>query len=231
MSRGDRWAAVALALALGGCMRIYPDPELPDIELEWPADFSCSEDDGERVMVSLSTIDPVAEIDTATVPCRDGSVRFEDVARVSYRLESRLEDTTGTVLGSYDEVVDLRDGLSERVFAFFGRMPDSNFRVAWTFDMGASCESLAVTSMQLLATEVGGGATFGFDAPCDAPAYRNSIQLDGTYTLTAYALAIDRAVAASPESAPFAVTRGVVADVGILTLSPCGAACPQLGPE
>jgi hypothetical protein len=97
--------------------------------------------------------------------------------------------------------------------------------------MGASCESLAVTSMQLLATEVGGAATFGFDAPCDAPAYMNSIPLDGTYTLTAYALAIDRAVAASPESAPFAVPRGVVTDVGLLTLSPCGTACPQLGPE
>ena len=32
-------------------------------------------------------------------------------------------------------------------------------------------------------------------------------------------VSIDRAVAASPESASFAITRGVVTDVGILTLS------------
>lgn len=90
-SRGDRWAAVAIALALGGCMRIYPDPELPDVLVEWSVEFECSEDT-ERVVVSLSAIDPAAEVGMVTVPCGDAGVRFDDVAPQRYRLAIRLED-------------------------------------------------------------------------------------------------------------------------------------------
>jgi hypothetical protein len=235
LSRGDRWAAAAaaaaaaLALALGGCMRIYPDPELPDVEIEWLTEFACSED-GERVVMSLSAIDPATEIGPATVPCEDGGVRFADVARLRYRLAARLEDETGAVLGSHDEEIDLRDGLSEQIFVFFARASDRNFRVSWIFDMGASCASLNATTVQLEATRVGGGPTFYFDAPCSAPVYVDGIPLDGTYTFTAYALAMDGVVAVSPESAPAAIARGDITDVETLTLSPCGAACPQPGP-
>jgi hypothetical protein len=228
LSRGDRWAAAAaavLVLALGGCMRIYPDPELPDVEIEWLTEFACSED-GERVVVSLSAVDPVTEVGPATVPCGDGSVRFADVARLRYNFAARLEDETGAVLGSYEEELDLRDGLSEQIFVFFARASDRNFRVSWSFDMDASCTSLNATSVQLEATMVGGGPTFFFGAPCHAPVYVDGIPLDGTYTFTAYALAMDAVVAVSPESAPVAIARGEITDVETLTLSPCGAACP-----
>jgi hypothetical protein len=119
LSRGDRWAAVAIALALGGCMRIYPDPELPDIVVEWFADFDCSAD-SDRVVVALSTSDPVGEVGRAAVPCRDGSLRFDDVARVQYHLSAHIEDPSGDVLGGYDTDIDLRDGIDERVSTFFG---------------------------------------------------------------------------------------------------------------
>ena len=77
----------------------------------------------------------------------------------------------------------------------------------------------------------GVGPFFFFDAPCDAPVFVNAIPLDGPYTITARALAANAVVAASPESAPFAITRGSVTDLGTLTLSPCGTACPPIGPE
>lgn len=211
-------------------MRIYPDPELPDVVVEWAADFECSED-GDRVVVSLSTIDPAAEVGMVTVPCRDGGVRFDDVARVRYHLAARLEDTAGAVLGGHDEVIDLRDGISERVFPFFGRASDSNFRIAWTFDMGASCESLSATTVVLLASMPGGGSPYFFTPPCDAPVFVNAIPVEGTYTITARALSFDAVVAASPESAPFEITRGMVTDLGTLTLTPCGTECPPIVPE
>lgn len=227
MSRTERWAVAAVALALGGCMRIYPDPELPDVVVEWHAEADCL-DDGDRVLVSLSTADPVAEVGLAAVPCRDATVRFDDVARVRHRLAVRLEDAEGAVFGGNNGEVDLRDGLSERVFVFFGRAPDSNFRVAWTFDMGASCEALSALSVLLVASMPAGGPMFYFHAPCDAPVFLNAIPLEGTYTLTARAFSVDGVVAASPASAPFEVTRGAITDLGTITLSPCGDACPPL---
>jgi hypothetical protein len=235
LSRGDRWCAVAIAagaaaLALGGCMRIYPDPELPDVAVEWEADFECSEA-GDRVVVSLSSLDPAADIGTLTVPCRDGSARFDDVERLRYFVAAKLEDSEGMVLGSQDEEIDLRDGLSKRFFAFFGRAPESNFRVGWTFDMGASCESLSATSVQLFVEIPGMGPFFFFQTSCDAAVFMNAIPRDGMYTLTARAVAIDTVVAVSAESAPFTITRGTLTDVGTLTLSPCGTACEQLRPQ
>lgn len=236
LSRGDRWgtAVVALAalaaLALGGCMRIYPDPELPDVAVEWEADFECS-GAGDRVVVSLSALDPAAEIGTVAVPCRDGSARFDDVERLRYFVAAKLEDPEGMVLGSQDEEIDLRDGLSKRFFAFFGRAPESNFRVGWTFAMGASCESLSATSVQLLVEIPGMGPFFFFQTSCDAAGFMNAIPREGTYSLTARAVAIDTVVAVSPESAPFTITNGTITDVGTLVLSPCGAACAQLEPE
>jgi hypothetical protein len=228
LSRGERWAAAAIALGLGGCMRIYPDPELPDVRVEWDAEFECA-DATDRVVVSLSTVEPPAEVGMATVPCGDAGVRFDDVARVRYRLAARLEDATGAVFGGHDEDLDLRDGLNERVFAFFGRSFGTSFRVAWTFDMGASCQALSATQVFLQASMPGGGPAFFFFAPCDAPVYVNAIPLEGTYTLTARAIADNGVVAAAPESAPFTITPGAAIDLGTLTLSPCGAACPPLG--
>src|SRR5262249_8942450 len=135
-------AAAVIALALGGCMRIYPDPELPDIIVEWSAEAECG-DDSDRVVMSLSTVGPEAEAGTRPAACRDGTARFDDVERERYRVTTRLENVAGVALGGAEEEIDLRDGLNERVFAYFGRVADSNFRVTWTFDMGASCDALS----------------------------------------------------------------------------------------
>lgn len=210
-------------------MRIYPDPELPDVVVEWFTEIDCA-NDSDRVVVSLSTVDPSAEVGMVAVPCRDGSVRLDDVARTRYHLAAHLEDPAGAVLGGYDTDIDLRDGLNERVSTFFGGARGSNFRVAWTFDMAASCEALSVTFMVLQASMPGGERLFFWNAPCEAPVFMNAILIDGTFTLSARAIAAGTVVATSPESTPFAVTLGAITDVGTLTLSPCGTACPQLAP-
>jgi len=228
LSRGERWTGVVIALAVGGCMRIYPDPELPDIVVEWFADFDCSAD-GERVVASLSTGDPAGEVDRATVPCRDGSLRFTDVARVQYHLSAHVESTSGAVRGGYDTDIDLRDGLNERVSVFFGGTRIDNFRVAWAFDMGASCETLFVTSMMVRASTSSGELVSLWGASCKAPVFMNAIPSPGMFTLSARAYAGNAVVASSLESPPFAVTPDMITDFGTLTLSPCGAACPPPG--
>lgn len=210
-------------------MRIYPDPELPDVEVEWFVEGECVSDD-DRVVATLSTIDPAEEVGTATASCKEGRVRFEDVERVRYRVVAKLEDTTGAALGGYEEEVDLRAGINKRIFSFFGRSPLSNFRVRWTFDMGASCEALSADSVVLLAKMVGGGPFFFFNAPCSAPLLSDIIFAGGMFTITARAMAGDDMVAASPDSAPFLVTHEGIVDVGTLTLSPC-TECPPLEPE
>lgn len=209
-------------------MRIYPDPELPDIVVEWFTDFDCSADT-DRVVASLSTGDPASEVDRATVPCQDGSLRFDDVARVQYHLSAHLEDATGAVHGGYDTDIDLRDGISERVNTFFGGTRGNNFRVAWVFDMGASCEALSVTSMVLRASSSSGEIISAWGAPCDAPAFVNAIPFPGMFTLSARAVAAGAVVAISPESTPLKVTPDAITDFGTLTLSPCRAACPPPG--
>lgn len=236
MSRGERRAAAVISalgtLGLGGCMRIYPDPELPDVVVKWEPEFTCEEED-ERVVVSLSSVEPAAEVGTATVPCGDGSVRFEDVARIRYRVLARLEDQAGVVLGGDEREIDLRDGISEEIDAFFGRTPGSNVRVEWDFDMGASCQTLGASRVGALAQETGGGSIFFFfDAPCGIGVLMGAIQREGTYTVRAWAIAGENGepVAASPVSAPFAVIRGAISEPGTLTLSPC-TACPPIGPE
>jgi hypothetical protein len=217
-------------------MRIYPDPELPDIQVEWFAESECI-GASDRVVISLSTIDPTDAIDPAdptvvakvvTVPCAEAGVRFDDVARVRYRVSTRLEDPSGTVFGGRNEMIDLRDGFGERVVAFFGRSPEPNFRVAWSFDMAASCASLDATQMVLHAA-LSEGPIFFIYAPCDAPVFVQALPFDGTYTLTAHASTDLAEVASSAPSAPFTITRGEIIDLGTLTLTPCGAACPSPG--
>ena len=239
MSPGERWAATIAgavgalgALGLGGCMRIYPDPELPDVIVKWEPELACEEDD-ERVVVSLSSIEPATEVGTATVPCRDSSVRFEDVERISYRVLAKLEDQAGVVLGGDEREIDLRDGLSEQIDAFFGRTPGSNLRVDWGFDMGASCQSLGASRVVARTDEFGTDPLFFFfDAPCAIGTLMGAIEREGTYTVRAWAIAGENAdvVAASPASAPFAVTRGATSEPGTLTLSPCSP-CPPIEPE
>jgi hypothetical protein len=223
--RVDRSVAAALAVAVGGCMRIYPDPELPDVKVEWFADGDCVATT-DRVVVSLSAGDPAAEVGLVMAPCADASLRIADVARERYHVAATLEDGAGAMLGYYEEDVDLRDGLNERVSAFFGRGFETLVRGAWTFDLGASCDSLSATQVAFGFAMPGEPAFTIASEPCATGMIVQSIPLQGTYVVSARAYAGNGVVATAPDSAPLAFSPGQLVELGTFVLSPCGAACP-----
>jgi len=222
--RGDCHAVVLLACTVGGCMHIYPDPELPDIKVEWYTEDACQAA-SDRVTVSLATRDPAAEVATVTVPCAEAVTHFVDVARERYVVTGALEAEDGTVLTIFTEEIDLRDGLNERVFGFFGRSYGPFVTAAWTFDQGASCATLGATDVSLELAPVDQSTLYSISERCEAGMIMTTLSLQGTFTVTARALADSGTVAVSTTSAPFSFEAGKVVHLGTFTLSPCGDAC------
>lgn len=207
--------------ASGGCMRIYPDPELPDIEVTW-GEQDCRAGTGD-VAVTVTGIDADSTV-TSTVPCRDLAVTFADLARERFHVEGALLDTAGAVFVTSDGGdVDLRNGFDQGTGLYFEGF--SNFRVAWAFDGGATCESLGANSVGIFFTRSGTPDVEAYQYPCEVLRY-SSLIAPATYTVRLRAFAIEQVVAASPETAPFEITETGFVDLGVQTLSACGASCP-----
>src|SRR5262245_58772409 len=68
---------VALALALGGCMRIYQDSELPDVSARW-GEPDCGGGTG-NVALTLRGVDTPSTVELS-VPCTEYGATFVDVA-------------------------------------------------------------------------------------------------------------------------------------------------------
>jgi hypothetical protein len=202
-----------LAVVLGGCMRIYPDPELPDVEVTWFED-DCAPGRG-NVTMTLIGLDSETRV-PLTVPCSDVKATFADVARERYRFEGFLEDADGEVFARNDSLIDLRDGLDEEVYLYFGSY--SNFRVAWRFDMGAACETLEMWVL-LTFSHPDGTPAFLSSAPCLLTPFFGQF-LAGTYTVQLSAMDESTTVATSPESEPFELFEDELTDIGTMTLSP-----------
>jgi hypothetical protein len=219
LRRADVLAMSTLLAALaGGCMRIYPDPELPDLEVTW-FEGDCRPGTGD-VVVTLIGLDEDTR-DERTVACSAASTTFEDVPRQRYRIEGVLLDDSGATFVDGLQEVDLRNGLDSTVYLYFGAV--ANFRVAWTFDMGATCTSLGAELIEVAFLPSG----FTSYATCFEGAYFGSPG-NGTYTVILRAIAADAVVAVSPESAPFTLMSPLFTDIGTLALTPCGASCPEL---
>lgn len=214
MRRGDVLVAVAVAsLTLGGCMRIYPDPELPDVVTEW-SDVDCRPGTGNVVVALIGTTRT-----EVTVPCADLGVTFADVAREQYRVEAFLEDTTGEPISRSDGEVDLRNGFDETVSLYFGGFGGfSNVRVSWNFTNGDTCESIDAELMNLRFTGTNGALPFEDFAPCVLTPHFGTVP-DGTYTLVITALDMRGTVARSAESEEFEIMGPELIDLGIITLS------------
>src|SRR5699024_7373056 len=94
----------------------------------------------------------------------------------------------------------------------------SNFRVAWTFDMGVSCDSLEA------------GVSIAFSNPDGTPAFQSAVPCvitpffgrfaPGTYTVKLSAFDGAATVATSPESEEFELFDDELTDLGTMTLSP-----------
>ncbi|NVB78478.1 MAG: hypothetical protein HOV81_08810 [Kofleriaceae bacterium] len=213
----------SVVLVLGGCMRIYPDPELPDIELEWGSDV-CREGTGD-VRVELTGIDDPDTILGTTVPCTDSVAIFPDVARERYRATGMLLDTTGAdYAGWYDEL-DLRNGIGVRRGMYFG---SGNVRVGFTFEMGESCASLGTPVIVGRFTPQR-QPLHPWDLPvaCEARAVF-AILPEEAFTVTLLARDSTASVVATAESPVFTPPpEPAFTNLGNLVLARCGTSCPE----
>jgi hypothetical protein len=198
-------------------MRIYPDPELPDLTVRWQ-DFDCT--DGGNVTITVTGIDTMME---QTVACSDLMVKFVNVAREQYQVVGRL-DTGAAMPGMAEEPVDLRAGFNKTIDLFFQSF--FNFQVEWTFAVGQSCALLAADTVVIYISSPDVPDQFGFSGFCTDGFIGNGLTVLGTYTAHLAALSGDKIVARSPETPPFDITDGGLTDLGLQTLTACGSACP-----
>ena len=213
---------VIAALGLTGCMKIYPDPELPDVTVTW-GEQDCRDGTG-NVAVTLTGID-AASTTTSSVPCTDLTVVFPDVARQRFHVEGTLLDLAGNAFITSDGGdVDLRNGFDQSTGLYFDGF--SNFRVAWMFDGGGTCASVGAASVRIVFSLPGMPEIDGFQYPCELSMLSRMV-VPETYTAHLEASSgQQRVVALSQETAPFVITENGFVDLGTLTLTPCGVACP-----
>lgn len=210
--------------ALTGCLRIYPDPELPDVEIAW-LDGDCTQAMATKVSVSLTGIDDPAQRADAEVACADQKVTFADVQRIRFHITAIMRDDDGHRLGIADvQDTDLRDGLDQTTDLFFDIF-GPNFSVTWAFEGDATCASLAAETVALRFTPSDGTPPLTVDSPCEAELFYGFAPL-GTVTVSARALAAGTTVAEAPESGPLLVQENVFTDAGTLTLVPTSGSGP-----
>lgn len=202
-------------------MKIYPDPELPDIEATWFAE-DCRVGTGD-VALTLTGVDTPTFRAELTVACAATKATFVDIPRERYKLDATLRTTAGDEFASYEQDFDLRNGLDKRADMYFGGF--ANVRVAWAFEAGSSCESLGAELVTVEFSNPDLGEPFGLSAPCQESVLFATLP-DGLFTALARAESQQATVAVSPVSDEFELTVDGLTDVGTLVLAPCGADCP-----
>src|SRR5262245_53635619 len=99
-------------------MRIYSNPELPDITVGWHTGVSvvwpdCEETSDDVVLLLIGIDDPALRSELVT-PCTTASATFSDVARQQFRIEGKVldgsRDAVATSESETGDVVDLRAG-------------------------------------------------------------------------------------------------------------------------
>ena len=213
-----------LALAsVAGCMRIYPDSELPDLKVTWD-DFDCT-DSVTDIGVVVTGVDTPATVLMQTVPCTDLEVKFVDVARERFHVEGAEYDAGGTKSRDAEVDADLRAGFNKSASLFF--QPFENYTVEWTFTNGDSCASLGATDVAIYFSQTGFPPdSAAQSAPCTAMFITNILGA-GTYTARLRANDSNGLVAASPETALFELVEKGFTDIGLQQLTACsGSACP-----
>lgn len=209
------------ALGLAGCMRIYPDGEMPDLRVQWSESDCRPETPNVRVTVSLFDDSPVAD---ETVPCDALRLTFEDITPARYKVNSALLLADGEEFSAWYNELDMRDGFDADEYVYFGG--GGNLRVDWVFDMGASCASLGADLMLIEIDDPMFGPRTN-SASCDLTPWIGSAYGEG---LMLRLLAVDfdafEVRAVSPTVGPFDADVAGLTNLGTLTVSPCAPNCP-----
>lgn len=216
-----RSALVCLLCVSLGCMRIYPDPELPDLDVFWYAD-DCSEATPE-ILFTFTSLEDGSTFERSAA-CDARELVIADVKRHRYRVDGNLLAADGSVFVTATDEADLRNSIDTEVYLYFE--VNSRVRLDWTFDMGATCASLGAdyVSVEFYTDNyyfTRGGQT------CEALAYVGSPGPLGVLPLTVEVRAYAglETVAISPRSAEFTLSS-MVTDLGTFVLTPCGSSCP-----
>lgn len=203
-------------------MKIYPDPELPDIEVEW-YDGDCAGLDG-SVLLTLTGVDDTAVKQELSVACNGLGATFKDVPRQRYMLDGRLVDAMGEEYSRAQPMdLDLRNGIDETAYMYFGGF--NNFTVGWQFEGGATCASLGVAFVSVdLVQEgmvVGGSA-----GQCQQMILFGSGPV-GTFDVDVSGFSDNGTVlATSPRIEQVTLGLDAITNLGLVTLAPCGDQCP-----
>lgn len=207
-----------ILVALGGCMRIYPDPELPDITLEMNADCEA----GTEIILNLVAVDD-GTVTQQILPCSFSErITLEDVARKLYRIDGATLDADGTIIATASTEADLRNGFNEEAYLYFDR---SNLRLGWDFDMSATCASLDVDTVAVDFGIVDQGFSFTIELSCDFGVFIGA-PYGQMVTVQLRGISRRKTIAASPIT-PVTLDFEEITDLGTLTLTPCGNDCPS----
>jgi hypothetical protein len=205
-----------VAIAATGCMRIYEDGNLPDIEIEWlvPLLVVTSSADEPAPQIAALRFD-IDDTTVAQVTPDVGSVRIADLSRDEHAVRGfGLDAASAIVAGSGPVPIDLRDGNSHsaRLLQLFTRLGYAN--VSWQFPDSATCTSLGAA---FVVVHFDPGAMFrdgcndrGQQDPLAAGSYAVHVELtrdDGT------------AIAVSPTVQATVPPLGEVVDIGPLVLT------------
>jgi hypothetical protein len=205
-------------------MRIYADPELPDVVVKW-ADFTCPDDVGD-VRVELRSYDTDELRFEATGRCTDRSVTVADVDRERYRVRGYLLDRASEVYDASSGEADLRNGLSERVDMYWSGY--ANVVVGWQFANGDTCSSLGaeVVMVEQTRAEAPDYKLITVELCTDAITWFTVVP--GQLQLRVRGLGTAGTVAISEPTPVLDVAQMMRTDTGSLVLAPCGTTCPPL---
>jgi hypothetical protein len=221
-------SATALAILLvASCMRIYPDPDLPDLKVEWQG--ACPPDATIAVELVPLGEQPKGAF-AASAPCADQRMVVADVERAKLRVVGVVHDASGALVTQSFAEIDTRDGNSKRASLFFEDPELGHVALAWTFAVGETCASLAAVNIEVtfLSEEMSSRSILlGF---CDEGRLSNGEAVEaGVYSVEVLARGrANEPVAYAPAKAGVVVAdRGALTDLGTVQLKPCDASCKQ----
>lgn len=204
-------------------MKIYPDPELPDIDVEW-FDGDCM-NESDTIRLVLSGVDDPSVQQELTAECSDVKTTFVDVPRQRYKLSASLLDATGDEFSrSPAQELDLRNGIDETAYVYFGGF--NNFYVSWQFEAGVTCGSLGAEFVSALLLDPDGTTVAASGSQCfDMTIFGSGP--NGTYDIDVVAYDENgNAVATAPRFEDVVLSFDMSVNLGVVTLTPCGASCP-----
>ncbi|MEZ4361736.1 MAG: hypothetical protein R3B48_16225 [Kofleriaceae bacterium] len=223
VARAVHALGLTLALAAGACMRIYPDPDLPDVKVEWDGSQCPAGATVNFEAVPRGTLGGGASV--ASAPCVDGRAILPNVDRAKLEIIGKLVEAGGAVHSYGMSIVDTRDGRGEETYLYFPPSTFGRVRFTWDGSAGATCASTGATDLQIDFESDEVGVIPALERCEDLYPFTMAVPA-GTYVLRAYAFAmVGRVAKAGPVANVVVTERGALTDLGAVPFAPCTNDC------